>query len=119
MNEVHHDAAARRFSTEVEGQRAVLDYRLLDDVMTITHTGVPAEIGGRGIAGELVQAALDTARAEGWKVVAACSYAAAYITKQSLTKQAAGGRQHDEELLDEALDESFPASDPPSVGNSS
>jgi predicted GNAT family acetyltransferase len=114
VNQVHHDAAARRFSTEVEGLRAVLDYRLSDDVMTITHTGVPAKIGGRGIAGELVQAALDTARVERWKVVPACSYAAAYIAKQS-----GGGRQHGEDLLDEALDESFPASDPPSVGNSS
>jgi uncharacterized protein len=114
VNQVHHDAAARRFSTEVEGLRAVLDYRLSDDVMTITHTGVPAKIGGRGIAGELVQAALDTARVEGWRVVPACSYAAAYIAKQS-----GGNRQHGEDLLDEALDESFPASDPPSVGNSS
>lgn len=88
--------------------------------MTITHTSVPAKIGGRGIAGELVQAALDTARGEGWKVVAACSYAAAYMAKQAATaNEAPGGRQHGEDLLDEALDESFPASDPPSVGNSS
>jgi len=28
-------------------------------------------------------------------------------------------RRHQEDLLDEALDESFPASDPPSVGRSS
>ena len=59
MTEVRHDeAAAHRFSTEVDGQRAVLDYTLVDDVMTITHTGVTAAIGGRGIAGELMRAAL-------------------------------------------------------------
>jgi predicted GNAT family acetyltransferase len=119
VNDVHHDATARRFSTEVEGQRAVLDYRLSNNVMTITHTGVPAKIGDRGIAGELVQAALDTARAEGWEVVAACSYAAAYMAKHALADEAPADRKHGEDLLDEALDESFPASDPPSVGNSS
>jgi hypothetical protein len=48
-------------------------------VMTITHTGVPAAVGGRGIASALVQAAFATARDEGWKVVPACSYAAAWI----------------------------------------
>ena len=58
MIEVHHDASARRFSADVEGRQAVLDYTICGDVMTITHTGVPDEIGGRGIAGELVRAAL-------------------------------------------------------------
>ena len=58
MTEVRHDAAAHRFSTEVDGQRAVLDYTMAGDVMTITHTGVPAAIGGRGIAADLMRAAL-------------------------------------------------------------
>ena len=43
--------------------------------MTITHTIVPAAIGGRGIAGQLVQAALDHARSAGLKVAPECSYA--------------------------------------------
>ncbi len=60
MTEVEHDTAARRFSAEVDGQRAVLDYTLVDDVMTITHTRVPAAIGRRGIAAELMRAALQT-----------------------------------------------------------
>jgi predicted GNAT family acetyltransferase len=42
---------------------------------------VPAEVGGRGIASALVRAAMDAARAEGWKVVPACSYAAAWMQK--------------------------------------
>ena len=58
-----------------------LDYTLADHVMTITHTGVPAEVGGRGIASALVQAAMDAARAERWKVVPACSYASAWIKR--------------------------------------
>jgi predicted GNAT family acetyltransferase len=82
--------------------------------MTITHTGVPPSIGGRGIAGDLMRAALQTALNNRWKVLAACSYAARYIAEHPEWDKA-----HQEALLDEALDESFPASDPPSVGNSS
>ncbi len=81
MIEVRHEAAARRFVADVEGRQAVLDYTLYGDVMTITHTGVPPAIGGRGIAGELMRAALSAARSAGWKIIPACSYAAAYMAK--------------------------------------
>jgi predicted GNAT family acetyltransferase len=33
------------------------------------------------LAGALVHAAMDTARAEGWKVVPACSYASAWAQR--------------------------------------
>jgi len=45
-----------------------------------------------------------------WKVVPQCLYAAAYLAKNA--------KQHESDLLDEALDESFPASDSPAVGGS-
>jgi predicted GNAT family acetyltransferase len=49
--------------------------------MAITHTIVPPEIGGRGIAGALVQAAVEHARAQGLKVAPHCSYADAWMRK--------------------------------------
>lgn len=79
--EVRHDAASRRFEIRVDGSTCELDYRWRDGVMTITHTGVPAAVAGRGLAGALVRAALETARAEGWKVVPACSYAEAWMRR--------------------------------------
>ncbi len=79
--EIVHEPAARRFVAEVEGQQCVVEYQLSGDTMTITHTGVPASLGGRGIASQLARFALDHARAKGWKVVAACSYVAAWIDK--------------------------------------
>lgn len=117
MISIDHDVTGHRFTTTVEGARAVLDYTLAADVMTITHTEVPAPIEGRGIAAQLTRRALETARAHGWRVVPACSYAAAYLAKHPLDDQ--GHKQHQSDLLDEALDESFPASDPPAVGDSS
>lgn len=83
---INHDAAGRRFTTEVEGHGAELDYRLDGTVMHITHTGVPPAIGGRGIAGALMKAALAHAEASGWTVVPACSYANAYMTRHPETR---------------------------------
>ncbi|WP_049620583.1 GNAT family N-acetyltransferase [Frateuria defendens] len=77
--EIRHDADRQRFHTTVEGALCVLDYSLAGGVMTIAYTGVPTEVGGRGIAAALVRASLDTAREHGWKVVPACSYAAAWM----------------------------------------
>jgi predicted GNAT family acetyltransferase len=79
--DVIHDSRASQFHTDVEGHRGELDYVLRGSVMTITHTGVPPAIGGRGVAAELTRVALETARREGWTVVPACSYAAAFIRR--------------------------------------
>lgn len=78
---ITHVRDAARFETNVDGVTCVLDYRLRDDVMTITHTGVPPAVGGRGIAGALVLAALTAAREAGWRVVPACSYAEAWMQR--------------------------------------
>lgn len=79
--DIAHDPASRRFAVRVEGHEAELLYRRDGRRLTIDHTGVPEAIGGRGIAGELVKAALEYARAEGLRVVPACSYSAAYVRR--------------------------------------
>jgi uncharacterized protein len=111
---INHDTQGHQFTTEVDGYGAALDYTLVGQVLTITHTRVPTPIEGRGIAAELTRAALAAARSQGWSVVAACSYARAYLEKHPLES----AQQHVDKLLDEALEESFPASDSPSVGGS-
>lgn len=120
-----HDAQKREFFLSLDGYRPVLRYRIANGLMTIVHTGVPPELSHRGIAGELTRTALEFARAQGWKVEPACSYARAYMQKHGEYADLAPGgaaaaadtvRQHVDSLLDEALDESFPASDVPAVG---
>lgn len=78
---VRHDATGRRFVAELDGHQAELHYELDNGVMRLVHTGVPAAIGGRGVAGNLVRNALDFARAQGYKVRPDCSYAAAYFQR--------------------------------------
>lgn len=78
---VSHDPAAHRFTVTVDGVDGVVDYHREGAVMVLTHTTVPAAIGGRGIAGQLVKAAFDHARSQGWKVRPACTYAAAWAKR--------------------------------------
>lgn len=78
---IQHDSRAHRFHVDVEAAHCVLEYTLDSGVMTITHTEVPARVGGRGIASDLVRAALEHARGEGLKVAPQCSYAAAWMQR--------------------------------------
>ena len=80
---IAHEPSHNRFVAVVEGQECVIDYHLSGSTMTITHTIVPASLGGRGIAGELTKFALESARTLGWKVLAECSYAEAYLNKHA------------------------------------
>ena len=76
---VRHNAAENRFETEVDGQLSVADYQLRGTEMIMMHTYVPPALRGRGIAENLVRAALEHARNERLKVVPACSYVHSYV----------------------------------------
>ena len=78
---VKHNAAAHCYEATVEGHRSVCDYEIDGDKMVLTHTFVPPELRGRGLAEQLVRAALTDARAAGQKVVPACSYVALFIQR--------------------------------------
>jgi len=78
---IRHDAQAQQLTASVEGKQSLLQYRRNGDVMSIVHTEVPPELAGRGIGAELARSAFEMARANGWRVRPACSYAAAYALK--------------------------------------
>jgi predicted GNAT family acetyltransferase len=78
---VTHNRPEHRFETRVDGQLSVCEYRINGRQMEFTHTFVPSELRGRGIAEKLVRAALGTARDEGYAVVPSCSYVDAFIRR--------------------------------------
>ncbi|MFI4891738.1 MAG: GNAT family N-acetyltransferase [Steroidobacterales bacterium] len=78
---IQHDEGSGVFFADVDGHRAVLEYRRAGDTLTILHTGVPEAIGGRGIAAELTRAALEFARLRAYRVQPRCSYAAAFMRR--------------------------------------
>lgn len=78
---IDHEADQHRFTTTVDGNLCVLEYDLDGSQMTITHTRVPAAVGGKGIAAKLTEHALNAARLNSWRIVPRCSYAAVYIER--------------------------------------
>ena len=82
---IRHDAAAQRFTTEVNGLTCEACYQPSSQALVMTHTGVPPALAGRGIAAVLVQAALDHARAQGLKVRPQCSYVRVYMQRHPET----------------------------------
>ena len=79
--EIRHEPDRQRFVTTVDGIEAVLDYRMDGEFIELTHTSVPEQIGGRGVAGQLTRAAFEHAREEGLNVRPSCPYAAAWVQR--------------------------------------
>jgi len=80
---VRHNPEANRFETEVDGALAVAEYQIRGEQMIFTHTFVPPELRGRGLAEKLVRAGLEHARTERLRVVPACSYVEVFIERHA------------------------------------
>jgi predicted GNAT family acetyltransferase len=81
MITVTHNPAESRYEATVDGHLSVCAYEVVDDKMVFTHTLVPPELRGRGIAEQLVRTALADARAAGRKVIPACAYVDVFIRR--------------------------------------
>jgi uncharacterized protein len=79
MAEVRDNKTLGRYELPAGDKTAVAYYREAGGRLVFTHTEVPAELRGRGIASALVAGALDDARARNLKVVPACSFVRAFI----------------------------------------
>ncbi|MGH9087318.1 MAG: GNAT family N-acetyltransferase [Acidimicrobiales bacterium] len=79
MASVLHDPDHDRFVAHESGQTAELVYHRRDDRLVLAHTEVPLAIGGQGVGGRLVAAAMAWAGAEGLTVVPTCPFAAHWI----------------------------------------
>jgi uncharacterized protein len=70
-----------RLEIHADGQLAELIYRLRPGRLVIIHTGVPEALGGQGLGGQLVQAALAKAAANDLTVVPLCPYARSWLQR--------------------------------------
>lgn len=78
---IRHDTAASRFEIDTGKATALIEYVRAGGRVTFIHTFVPPELRGRGMAEQMVRAALAWARQENLKVVPQCSYTASFIVR--------------------------------------
>jgi predicted GNAT family acetyltransferase len=70
-----------RFELDVDGSIAFVTYRKSSDAITLVHTEVPPELGGRGIGSQLGRATLDAVRAQGRKLSVECDFIRSFVGK--------------------------------------
>jgi predicted GNAT family acetyltransferase len=81
MSEVVDNVAEERFELTEDGHRAELIYHVHGDRLTLIHTEVPDELGGRGLGGVLVRAALARAKRDQLTIVPSCPFARSWLEK--------------------------------------
>ncbi len=80
--DIRNNEQTSQYETTVDGITAYAAYELEDpERIVFTHTIVPDELSGRGIANQLVKHGLDEARSRGLTVVPQCSFVAAFIKR--------------------------------------
>jgi len=78
---VTHNEAAHRYELAGPHGLAIAVYADRGDRRVFTHTEVPPEDEGQGIASRLVRAALDDTRRRGLKIVPACSFVEVFVRR--------------------------------------
>jgi uncharacterized protein len=73
---VVHKESKNRFEIALSRGTAFAEYRVEGDRMIFTHTEVPPQFRGRGIAKRLVLAGFDVSGKNNLRIVPLCSYAA-------------------------------------------
>lgn len=79
--DVQHQPDRSRFVVEVDGRTAFLTYERGQGSVALTHTIVPVELEGRGIASRLAETAVAWAREEGLDVDPQCSYVRSWLNR--------------------------------------
>jgi predicted GNAT family acetyltransferase len=80
-DDVVDNQTASRFELAIDGHLAHLDYEVNGSRLTLTHTEVPEELGGRGLGGHLVRAAVNRAEREHLTVIPNCPFARSWLDK--------------------------------------
>lgn len=78
---IHVDRENGRIWIEADGRRALVEFRLRGQVLSVLHTETPSDLAGRGFATAMARAALEWARAEGFTVKPYCPFTAGFIRR--------------------------------------
>ena len=70
-----------QFEMVVDGFLAKIEYQQRNDVMALTHTEVPQELGGRGVATAIIEKTLAYMEENKLKLIPLCPFVVAYLEK--------------------------------------
>lgn len=71
---IEHQPQNNRFVYQQEGHQCLLEYVLNGTEIDFTHTFVPTELRGQGLAEKIVRAGLAWAKEQNYTISASCSY---------------------------------------------
>jgi len=71
----------KRFVINLEGNEVYVEYTMTGSEINLYHTFTDPALRGKGLAAQVVRAALEFAKENNLKVVPTCSYVHAFITK--------------------------------------
>lgn len=80
-DEIRDNPARSRFEMDAGEDIAVVNYRLVPGIITLSHTEVPEDLEGQGYGSTIVRGVLDIVRSRGLKIAPACGFVAAFIRK--------------------------------------
>lgn len=79
--EVKNNPEAKRFEVVLDDKIALVEYMIAGQNIIFTHTEVPPEFEGMGVANKMAHHVLEYAVSEGYKVQALCPFISAYVQK--------------------------------------
>lgn len=79
---VRDDVDRRRFVLRTDAGDAELTYHPSHGRLVLVHTGVPEEVRRSGVAGRLMEAAVERAARTGEVIVPRCSYARRWLAER-------------------------------------
>ncbi|MDR1591978.1 MAG: N-acetyltransferase [Prevotellaceae bacterium] len=78
---INHNPSACFCETFIEAKRCVVEYQMDGTTMRITHTFVPYELRGRGVAAALITYLLEYASTNSLHVQPLCAYAKGFMER--------------------------------------
>lgn len=81
MNTVSENTAEQRFEMSVGPAIAYISFHREANAVSLDHTQVPDELGGRGVGTALVRGTLDLLASEHRKIIPRCSFVVRFIEK--------------------------------------
>ena len=69
-----HDKESKRFTLDINGETAKVDYIIKNEKLFLVHSEVPYNLRGQGIGKVLVEKTFEKLTELGYKAVAICSY---------------------------------------------